>query len=302
MARRTRTNTGRNHCRYYRVGGLTLRIQAAAPILDETFHAKLKQFEVARPSRDVIRIRHHFGLPRVRKADLGKVVYRKPPWTIYEKANTWTYVSSIRSRGVRRTNQISIFSRDYTCGDVYHRSKDIFDRRSIPSLALLPTDQIILSQLLAYRKGCILHASGIALGGKGFLFVGHSGAGKSTVMKMLKGRGTILCDDRMILRRRSKGFVIYGNWSHGELPDIAARAAPLRAICFLRKAGGNRLILLKDKREIVRGLLSCLIKSFMSAEWWQKTLRLVGQIAQTVPCYRMEFDKSGRIAGLLERL
>jgi hypothetical protein len=44
------------------------------------------------------------------------------------------------------------------------------------------------------------------------------------------------------------------------------------------------------------------MKSLAGADWWQKTLALVAAIVREVPCYVMEFDKSGKVADQLEAL
>jgi hypothetical protein len=138
--------------------------------------------------------------------------------------------------------------------------------------------------------------------GHGLLFVGHSEAGKSTTVKMLRGKGKILCDDRNIVRRWPDGFRVHGTWSHGEVPQVSSASAPLGAICFLHKSAHNRLTRLDDRKEIISHLLSCLIKPLVSADWWDKMLALIGVIAREIPCYIMEFDQSGRIVPELEDL
>ena len=165
--------------------------------------------------------------------------------------------------------------------------------------------------MLADRQGCYLHSSGAILDGQGLLFVGHSEAGKSTISKMLQGQMEVLCDDRNIVRKHppppragegwggGEGFWVYGTWSHGEWPVVSASSAPLRAILFLEKAPENRLVLLEDRREILRRLLACLIKPFVTADWWEKTLTLVERIAREVPCYILRFDKSGGVVEVL---
>ncbi|MBC8446556.1 MAG: hypothetical protein H8D78_02290 [Chloroflexi bacterium] len=95
---------------------------------------------------------------------------------------------------------------------------------------------------------------------------------------------------------------MYGTWSHGEWPVVSANSAPLRAILFLEQAPENRLLPLDDRQEIVRRLLACLIKPFVTADWWEKTLDLVEQMARELPCYVLRFDKSGAIVEELVRL
>jgi dephospho-CoA kinase len=127
------------------------------------------------------------------------------------------------------------------------------------------------------------------------LFVGHSSAGKSTTVKMIRDIAQILCDDRNIVRLWPEGFRVHGTWSHGELPAVSSADAPLRALLFLRKSERNHLEPILDRREIAKRIISCVIKSLETPEWWQKTLAVVEALARSVPAYEMEFDKSGEI-------
>ena len=38
-----------------------------------------------------------------------------------------------------------------------------------------------------------------------------------------------------------------------------------------------------------------MVKSLVTADWWEKILALIENIAGEVPAYRLQFDKSGRI-------
>ena len=82
----------KNHRRYYQCGGITIRVDSDLPITDNTFHPKFKLFQVDEPGEDTIFIRHHFSLPDLNGQNLGKEVYRKPPWAIYKKENSWIYL------------------------------------------------------------------------------------------------------------------------------------------------------------------------------------------------------------------
>ena len=119
---------------------------------------------------------------------------------------------------------------------------------------------------------------------------------------MLKGKAEILCDDRIIVRQGPEGFRIYGTWSHGDVAEVSANSAPLKAMLFLDQAKQNRLIPIEDKRQRFKKLLSYLIKPLETRDWWDRMISLVQRIANEVPCYSLQFDKSGGVIDLLRKL
>ena len=268
------------------------------------------------PGDDNVTLRHYFELPDLKGKDLGEELYRKPPWAISRQKNgAWIYRGISPNPDDPELHRVAVFNPDHTHGTIYSLPRDAERIRSDGwhSLSLFPTDQILLARVLADRQGCYLHSSGAILDGQGLLFVGHSQAGKSTISKMLTDRDLtgfgnlsglieVLCDDRNIVRRQPEEFWVYGTWSHGEWPVVSASSAPLRAILFLEKSPENRLLPLDDRQEIVRRLLTCLIKPFVTADWWEKVLDLVEQMARELPYYVLRFDKSGGVVEVLREL
>jgi len=300
--RKFKDNWEENHRRYYEIAGITIQVESDLPITDTTFHPKFKLFEVNAPGKDNISIRHHFFLPDLNGRDLGEEVYRKPPWAIYRKGSSWIYLGISPDEEVKDISRAVVLNYDHTRAKIYNDGEESFLKGNLHSLTLFPTDQILLARLLADREGCYLHASGLIFQGKGLLFVGHSDAGKSTMVKMLKDKSEILCDDRMVVRRCEDEFRIYGTWSHGDIPQVSASYAPLTAIMFLEQARKNRLVLLDNKKDVIHNLLACLIKPFVTADWWEKTLSLIEMLTREVPCYNLQFDKSGEVVHLLDQL
>jgi hypothetical protein len=300
--RKFKDNWQKNHRRYYKIADITIQVESDLPITDNTFHPKFKLFEVDSPSEDTIFIRHHFALPDLNGKDLGKEVYRKAPWAIYKKQDSWIYLGISPVEGNKKLHRVVVFNHDHSRARVYNDGEETFKKGNLHSLTLFPTDQILLARILADRQGFYLHSCGVNFQGKGFLFVGHSEAGKSTLATRLKGNAEILCDDRIIIRKLPEGFRIYGTWCHGDVPDVSAGSAPLKAIMFLEKAEENKLIPLKDKKEITRRILACLIRPFVTVDWWEKMLLLVHDVVEEVPCYVLRFDKDGGVVDILRKL
>jgi MoaA/NifB/PqqE/SkfB family radical SAM enzyme len=294
-------NWQKNHCRYFKIADITVQVESDLPINKDTLHPKFKLFEVDGPGEDTIRIRHYFSLPDLGGKTLGKEVYRKAPWAIYKNNGSWVYLEILPKQGGGSMKRVVTFNSEHTRAIIYN-DKDrekAFLAGDVSSLTMLPSDQILLCRILADRGGFCLHSCGVNFEGKGLLFAGHSEAGKSTMATMLQGKAEILCDDRMIARKQQGGFRIYGTWSHGDVPDVSANSAPLTAIMFLKKAGENKIIPITDKKEVTRRILACLIKPFITADWWEKTLSLIEDMAITVPCYELYFDKSGKAVEIL---
>ena len=235
---------------------------------------------------------------------LENELYRKVPWAISKSNNNWCY------QGITANNQLlhkfAVFSDDYTDAKIYNLPDEVenIQKNGWHSLSLFPTDQIWLAPLLADRKAAILHSAGVIINGKGLIFVGHSSAGKTTTVRLLRKAVKnhdllfpfeVLCDDRNIIRRWPEGWRVHGTWSHGDIAKVSSSSAPLHAIIFLEKGLANQLTPLLDRKEIWRRLLGKLIKPFVTTDWWQKELDILEELIDEIPAYVMIFDKSGQI-------
>ncbi len=302
MKQETNMELKSNHRRFYEIAGITIQVESDLPIKDNTFQSRFKPFQVYGQGKDNIVIKHHFFLPDVNTQNLGKMLFCSPPWAIYYDKNTWTYLGIMSSEGDMGIYRVAFFNNDFTRTVIHNESEKIFHFGNWHSLTMFPTDQILLSQVLANREACYMHSSGMVFKQKGILFVGHSEAGKSTMVKLLKNRGKILCDDRIIIRNWPNEIRIHGTWSHGEVPDVSANSAPLKAIFFLEKSSINRILPISNRHDITRKLLSCLIRPVASADWWVKTISLIEKIVCLIPSYTFYFDQSGKVKDMIDRL
>jgi MoaA/NifB/PqqE/SkfB family radical SAM enzyme len=296
-----------HHRRYFRIAGITIRVESDLDFDAVKFKEEFASFEVPGPGDDNVTFRHHFEIPDLKGKNLGKELYRKPPWAISQKNGTWYYRGIEQDAADSELHRVAVFNSDYTHGTIYQRPDDekYILKEGWSSLSLFPTDQIWLAHLLADRKAVLLHSAAVILNGQGLLFVGHSDAGKSTTMTMLKNAHLnceILCDDRNVARRWDEGWRVHGTWSHGDVSDVSSASAPLRAILFLQHDKHNLIEPLVDRKQIWRHLLATLIKPMITAEWWRKELNVMKQLVDEASFYTMRFDKSGFIAMELIKL
>jgi len=308
---RLKTEWQQRHRRYFRIAGITVRLESDLDFAEVAFKDELKAFAVDGPGDDNVTLRHHFELPNLKGRDLGHEIYHKAPWVISRKSDTWFYRGVSVTEGDEVPNRVAVFSPDYRHGTIYSppHTRDSILKHGWRSLSLFPTDQIWLAPLLANREAVLLHSAAATINGRGLVFVGHAEAGKSTTMEMLKKAGRqkgldteILCDDRNVVRRWPDGWRVYGTWSHGTIADVSPAGAPLQAILFLKQAEENHLVPLADRRLIWRYLLATLIRAAVTADWWQRELGILGRLVSEARCYEMHFDRSGAIVSQLEGL
>lgn len=287
---------------YFKIADITIKVSSELPITESTFHPKFKLFKAERPGKDMISIHHYFAFPELKKHNLGKMVYNKPPWKIYKKDNQWTYIGTYPNTEEDRIFKIAYFNNDHTRGQIFNESDDLFKSGIRTSLTLFASDQILLARILPDRNGCIIHSSGLVYKDSGLVFVGHSEAGKSTIVKIFKNKAEILCDDRVIIRRKPDNFYVYGTWSHGEVSDVSAGKGKLKALFFLKKSKENKIEPLENKKEITTNILDCIVKPLVTSDWWDKIITLAYNISREIPCYNLHFNKKGGVVELIDEL
>ncbi len=67
----------------------------------------------------------------------------------------------------------------------------------------------IMQVLLSRNGGFMLHASAVSHNNKAHIFLGRSGAGKSTIVRLLGSRYNILADDSVIIKKEKNTYMLY---------------------------------------------------------------------------------------------
>lgn len=282
---------------------MTIEVRSELPITEKTFDSRFKPFETSTPLEENIVLCHRFTpLPETVVVDPEKRIYFRAPWAIYNTGEQYIYQWISAEPPYKNYYRTMVTDRQHSFLDIYNDSDmaEKFMAGGLTSLTMFPTDQILLGRLLAYRKGCIMHSLGISLNNSGYLFVGHSGAGKSTMAGLIKEHAVILCDDRNIIREYNGGYILSGTWSHGDVPDVDGRDVPLKAVFFLEKSDTNHLDPVQDPRIVFERLLACVIRPLETRDWWDGTLEFLARISGRVPCWNLKFDKTGKIIDLIK--
>lgn len=169
-----------------------------------------------------------------------------------------------------------------------------------------PLDELLFMNWLAHGRGCELHACGIVDGAadspRAFVFVGHSGAGKTTAARLWaqRTRPVVLSDDRVILRRRGERLHAFGTPWHGEARLSAALDAPVAAIFLLNQAASFSLREL-TRSEAVAALLTRTFVPMHDAAAVGFTLDFLGSVCAAVPVLELGFALDAGFVDELKR-
>jgi hypothetical protein len=106
-----------------------------------------------------------------------------------------------------------------------------------------PMDQILLMYVLARNSGALVHSAGIGINGKGYLFPGKSGAGKTTLTRQFAARKglELLSDDRMAVRKLDGNFKAFGTPWPGDAGVALNKGLPLSGVFFIDHGATNSI-------------------------------------------------------------
>jgi len=157
---------------------------------------------------------------------------------------------------------------------------------------------IFISFVLGERHRFMLHGAGIGEknGAGGFLFLGDSGAGKTTVAG-LAGMDAVLSDDAPVIGKENDIFHIYSspfsqvNMFEERSKDYFRRKVQLRKLLFLNKADELR-ILQRERHAATVEMLRSHVHSFelMNRELRISAFDFCRDLCLSVPSYDLYFQ------------
>jgi hypothetical protein len=150
--------------------------------------------------------------------------------------------------------------------------------------------RVLLTRLLLPAPGFLLHAATVVQNGRAYVFMGRSGAGKSTVAS-LSPRGGVLTDELSLLRRVDGAWYAYGTPFWGEFRAAGQnRRVPLASVFALAQARRNRTVALAP-RQALAGLLGNTLFFSQGRAEREQLLRAQMSLIKAAPVERLEFRR-----------
>jgi len=159
-----------------------------------------------------------------------------------------------------------------------------------------PADELLITNFLSSGIGVEVHGCGVIdREGRGYLFLGHSGAGKSTTARLWHSlrKSEILSDDRIILRFHHGELWMYGTPWHGEGAFASANKAKVSRLFVLRHGDENRFAPLSKARSVGE-LFARSFPPFYSAVALERTVEFLQCALTAVPAYEFRFTPDSR--------
>lgn len=159
--------------------------------------------------------------------------------------------------------------------------------------------RIVHTLWLAGEGGFLVHAASAIRNGRGLLFAGMSGAGKTTMCRLAPREVTLLSDEVSCVRRVGDGYRLFGTPFCGELARSGENAsALLTGVFLLAHAQENRLVQL-PAADAGRALLQNILFFAEDAGLIEKIFHSACELVSRVPVFRLEFAPSPQVWEML---
>ncbi|MFH0825414.1 MAG: hypothetical protein V2B18_21895, partial [Pseudomonadota bacterium] len=267
------------------VGGMVIGVRGDGPTLLPVLNPELRAFLTTSEPRVVLSLGHH--MPKIPLNDCDIIFESPGDWRFCRSRGQDFFVSGFSDRN-ERPERVALFDRECTSIDVFD-SVPPSDEDRANILTDWPFCQVLTACLLGRGRGLLVHSCGVSDSGRGLLFVGNSGHGKSTMARLWAGRAIILNDDRIIIRRREDIFLMYGTPWHGDVKSCFPESVPVHKVFFLSQSTENYAVRVRGARAVAE-LLTRSFPPFWNAHGMSFTLDFAAALCAAVPLYELGFS------------
>lgn len=221
-----------------------------------------------------------FHAPFVEEKD-GILIQNNPNfWSVW-KENSTLYIKTIFPLSHTAKNAVLKFSLDKMEWDLWMETDS-----AIIDPFEYPLDGLILYYLTVINDDIMIHASGVNYSGKGFLFSGVSGKGKSTMSGLWDNfGGKVIHDDRLIIRKNGERYVMFNTpvYDNDDPAD-----SPLNRIFIIEHGDENRLTQLKESSAVSQVMANCIQHTWDTAII-SRLSQSISEMCKIIPTFRLSF-------------
>jgi hypothetical protein len=166
-----------------------------------------------------------------------------------------------------------------------------------------PLDELLTWEMLSAGRGVAIHASSVVdAQGRGLLFVGRSGAGKTTMARLWHEAGAVVpSDERTILTMAPAGPLLHGTPWPGDGGFSEPVSAPLGAIFFIDHGADLELSPVRPADATARLVANSFVP-YHSHHGLDASLGLLAQVVNAAPCRDLRFPLGPQVVPQLSRL
>lgn len=235
----------------------------------------------------------------------GEVVFSGMPWGTFQMPYRWRIIKMDQSIAVcvdydghqgldaamavvNPVDQTIIYYLDAVGGPL---SFDLYEN---------PLGILLTIYLAHFNGGIVIHASGVDDGGRGYLFTGVSGIGKSTMAGVWQKEGAaVVNDDRLVVMPVNGDFTI----ANTPMPSYTDRPkeAPLRAMFLLSQKTENSCCRINGAKALSLLMANCM-QHFHSKKMVEAHLEILGRLVQKVPVFELGFKPDSDVVALIRQM
>ncbi len=227
---------------------------------------------------------------RLQRTGGKKLFDSKSIWALYEEDGGLVFDLSTPVLGDQPYKRLSV-DRGFSSAQLWLNRECLAGARRVYPLEY-PLDELLVTNwLAASAEGVEVHGCGLVdRETGGHLFLGHSGAGKSTTARLWRSlrAAHLLSDDRIILREQGSEIWMHGTPWHGEAGFASPEKTKVQKIFVLEHGDRNEILEVPQARAVAELFARC-FPPFYDQGLLTFTLSFLHQITNRVPVYRFRF-------------
>lgn len=279
-----------------RIAGLNIKISSSIPLENLLLRDNLYLFREDSAEKNysisinIDRISQVHDLP-------GKVIYDPGDmWKLYKNGNE---VSAVLFDYKNRPKCIIKPSEKWDINDICIKIYGDEDRSIVDSGSL----ELIFRTSLIQNNGVIIHSSLVDYKGKGILFAGNSGDGKSTQSSFWKeiDGAEIINEDRNAVRITEEGIYGYGTPWGGTMRKVLNNMVKLNAIILITKSKSNHIERLQPEKSLPL-LISRTFFPYWDKELAGKAADILKSITFEIPVYMLYCKPEKETVNLIKEI